>query len=164
MKKNVLLILVVAIFGFTSCKNDVVQIESEENSVIKESDSIVSLENEIQIDANSCYRYASSKDTIYLRMSRADAEVTGSLSYDYLEKPESKGAFKGEIIGDTIFAEYSYKAEGKNLIREIIFVKKDSSLVEGHGLTEISNGKTRFKPDAILSFNEVMSLTKVECE
>lgn len=164
MKKYFLISLALVIFGFTSCKNEVIETDSLENNKIIDSDTIVSLEDEVELDAISCYRYASTKDTIFLKMTRADAEVTGSLSYNYLEKPESKGTFKGEIIGDTIFAEYAYTAEGESSVREIIFVKKDSSLVEGHGETEVNKGRTKFKPNAILSYNEVMSLTKVECE
>ncbi len=162
MKKEFIVLFSISILGFTSCTKNSKEIESEE--AIVDVEVPASLEEEMDVDAVTCYRYASPKDTIFLTLNRANTEVTGSLSYDYIEKPESKGTFKGEIKGDTIFADYTYAEAGKTLVREMIFVKNDSSLVEGVGLTEVKNGKTMFKPDAILSFNEVMSLEKVECE
>ena len=154
-------------FGLNSCKdNSRNEIEKSDN-VSETVDSLNSkdLEEKENFPQTSCYRYESSKDTIKLEMTRTDdEEVTGSLSYNYLEQPKSKGSFKGRIVGDTIFADYTFDLKGKASIRELIFIKKDSSLVEGFGETEEVKGKTKFKKDAILSFNEVISLSPIDCD
>lgn len=160
MEKYLMFFLAALILSASACKNESEKVESQ---VIVTPEEPATLEEEAVLDATSCYRYASSKDTIVLQLDRMDKEVTGKLSYNYLEKPKSEGTFKGEIVGDTIFANYTFNSEGKTETRELIFVKKDSSLVEGFGETEVQNGKTRFKPDAIMSFNEVMSLVRIEC-
>lgn len=167
MKKSLIIISTILALGVISCNNNSKNTveKPDEVSEIIDSQKPETLENEINFRQSSCYKYESSKDTVMMKMKRAevDDEVTGTLSYNYQEQSPSKGTFKGKIVGDTIFADYTFDLHGTTSIRELIFIKKDSSLVEGFGETEKIKGKTKFKPDAIMSFNEATSLEQIPC-
>lgn len=166
MKYYVIILSALASLGIISCHNNYKNPNENPDGISEEiiSEESVTLEEKNEFQDNSCYRYESSKDTVSLRLNRTDNEVSGTLSYNYLEKAKDKGSFKGRIVGDTIFADYTYDSPEKKGVREVIFIKKDSSLVEGYGETEEIKGKTKFKTDAILSFNEAISLEQVECD
>ena len=167
MKRHFVILSAVVAFGVISCNNnskttvEKTEVDSEKAQPAEP----LSLEDETDFPETSCYKYESSRDTIMLQLKRngMDDEVSGTLSYNYMEKPKSNGTFKGRVVGDTIFADYTFDLNGTNSIRELIFVKKDSSLVEGFGETEKVKGKTKFKPDAIMSYNEATSLEQIPC-
>lgn len=166
MKRYSLIFYAVFAFGVTSCINNSTNEKAPEEGLVV-TDTIIEkkMEVEKEFPQTSCYRYESSRDTIYLKMERTEVEdeVTGTLSYNYMEQPKSSGSFKGKIVGDTVFADYTYKLNGNTDTREVIFIKKDSSIVEGFGETRKIKGKTKFKPDAIMSFNEALSLEQISC-
>lgn len=166
MKKYLIIIISTAAFGLVSCNNNYKN-PNENPDGLSETinpEEPKTLEEETIRSESSCYRYESSKDTIHLKFDRTQDEVSGTLSYNYLEKPKSEGTLKGKIIGDTIFADYTFNSPEEKGVREVIFIKKDSTLIEGFGETEDVKGKTKFKQDAILSFNAVMSLDQMDCD
>lgn len=167
MKRHFVILSAVVAFGVISCNNNskTTVEKTEADSEKAQPAEPLSLEDETDFPETSCYKYESSRDTIMLQLKRngMDDEVSGTLSYNYMEKPKSNGTFKGRVVGDTIFADYTFDLNGTNSIRELIFVKKDSSLVEGFGETEKVKGKTKFKPDAIMSYNEATSLEQIPC-
>lgn len=167
MKIHLVILSTILALGTISCNNNnkTTVEKTEAISEKEEPAEPLTLEEETDFPETSCYKYESSRDTIMLQLKRTamDDEVSGTLSYNYMERPKSNGTFKGKIVGDTIFADYSFDLNGTTSVRELIFVKKDSSLVEGFGETEKVNGKTKFKPDAIMSYNEATSLELIPC-
>lgn len=159
MKKYLLIIPILCIITITSCKNETKTDESEMMN---------SEESDMQADVNTpqiaCYKFASEKDTVLLQMEQINEEVAGTLSYNYFEKDKNDGTFEGKMIGDTIYADYTFGSEGSVSVREVMFVKKENKLIEGFGEVEEVNGKMKFKDNAKFTLNEKMPLTEINCD
>ncbi|MCP9749369.1 hypothetical protein [Ferruginibacter sp. HRS2-29] len=110
-----------------------------------------------------CYSKISGKDTVQLSYTINDNVVAGELMYNYFEKDKNTGTIKGKFSGDTLVAEYSYRAEGMLSVREVAFVKKGNLLVEGFGESKDKADKTVFKSITTLQFDEKAALTKINC-
>lgn len=111
-----------------------------------------------------CYSYTSNKDTIYLEVtSLEDSLVEGHLTFNFFEKDRNNGSFKGKWKGDSLFADYEFKSEGKLSTREIFFVKTDSGLIEGYGPIKDTLNKAIFKDHRSLRLNKNMLLKPVDC-
>jgi hypothetical protein len=65
--------------------------------------------------------------------------------------------------GDTLLADYFFLSEGTRSIRQVAFLKRGNSLLEGYGNIEEQNGKTVFKKDKGLSFGNGIILEKGTC-
>lgn len=102
--------------------------------------------------APSCYQYINNKDTVLLSISGEAVTVTGILSYNYYEKDKSSGDLQGNMYGDTLIADYTFQSEGTTSVREVAFLKKDSSFVEGYGDVEEKDGKMVFKNRSTIQF------------
>lgn len=159
MKKYLLIIPILCIITITSCKNETKTDESEMMN---------SEESDMQADVNTpqiaCYKFASEKDTVLLQMEQINEEVAGTLSYNYFEKDKNDGTFEGKMIGDTLYADYTFGSEGSVSVREVMFVKKENKLIEGFGEVEEVNGKMKFKDNAKFTLNEKMPLTEINCD
>ena len=86
----------------------------------------------IQVAAGqSCYLYLSNKDTVKMTLTFDNQSVRGTLNYNIFEKDGNMGTIRGSIIGDTILATYTFESEGVTSAREVAFLKKGNTLVEG---------------------------------
>ncbi|QLE02949.1 hypothetical protein HX109_15740 [Galbibacter sp. BG1] len=111
----------------------------------------------------ACYLFVQEKDSIEMKLEIDADKVYGSLAYNFYEKDKSYGTLEGEINGSILKADYTFKAEGTTSIREVIFLKEDSSFVPGYGEMEIKNGKEVFKQSTSLDFKYGQALNKVSC-
>ncbi len=153
MKK---LILLTALFGIvlTSCNNkskvDVVPI----TPAIPVTESL----------GTECYSLAVNNNTATMELNiNTNNEVNGKLNYSLNQKDKNEGTIVGNIKGDTLFADYTFKSEGVSSIREVVFLKKDSKYIEGYGTVLESNGKTVFTDKNKLKFDEKAVFNKVDC-
>lgn len=160
MKKYILIIPILFAFIMISCKNETKN-EDSEMMIPEESDIMDTDENISQI---SCYKYTSAKDTVLLQMEKTNDEIAGTLSYNYFEKDKNDGTLEGKMIGDTLFADYTFGSEGSVSVREVMFVKKGNKFVEGFGEVEEVNGKMKFKDNAKFTLNETMALQEINCD
>jgi hypothetical protein len=160
MKKNALLFVALATIIFSSCKNET---KNEATEVVSPEETDL-METEINTPEIACYRYASEKDTVLLQMEKINTDVAGTLSYSYFEKDKNDGTFEGKMVGDTIFADYTFGSEGSVSVRELIFVKKGKTLVEIYGEAEEVDGKMKFKDNSKISLNDKMSLEEINCD
>jgi hypothetical protein len=113
---------------------------------------------------NGCYQYKSERLTVSLQGKTTGDTVTGSLRYDYAEKDDNTGTIKGTFSGDTLFADYTFKAEGFETVREVAFLRRGDKLKEGYGDVEDKNGKIVFKDRNFLIFPGRVTLVKTACE
>ena len=113
--------------------------------------------------APSCYQNINGKDTVLLSISGEAITVTGLLSYNYYEKDKSSGDIQGNMYGDTLIGEYSFQSEGTTSVREVAFLKRDDTFVEGYGDVEEKDGKMVFKNRSSLKFTG-HPLKKVDCK
>jgi len=112
---------------------------------------------------NICYSSIVKKDTVLLNAHMSGDSITGSLGYKLYEKDQNNGSILGKMYGDTLRGMYTFMSEGKESVREVAFIKKDSLLVEGYGALEEKNGKTVFKDPQQLKFDGIV-LAKAPCK
>jgi hypothetical protein len=160
MKKNLLVATLLGALVLAACKNETQNGKTELQTPAENQLSNV----EKGMPEIACFRYVSEKDTILLQMEKIDTEVAGTLSYNYFEKDKNDGTFEGSMVGDTLFATYTFGAEGRTSVREIMFLKNGTRLLEGFGEIERGNGKMQFKKNTKFTFNTLMPLQQVDCD
>ncbi|MGC1632116.1 MAG: hypothetical protein WA749_08395 [Gelidibacter sp.] len=112
-----------------------------------------------------CFWYAKNKDTIKLMLKENKTLVTGKMVINLYEKDGSHGSFEGILKGDTLFADYDFESEGITSKRELIFLKKGNTLLQGYGdVEEEGQHTTVFKKGAKITFDEKFPLTAVDCK
>ncbi|MDC8001448.1 hypothetical protein POV26_10380 [Aequorivita todarodis] len=160
MKNYLLIFAILGTISITSCKNETKK-ENSEGMAPQQADIVESDVNSPEI---ACYRYVSKKDTVLLQMEKMNDEVAGTLSYNYFEKDKSDGTFEGKMVGDTLFADYTFGSEGTLSVREVMFLKKGNKLVEGFGEVEAGDGKMKFKNNTEFTLNDAMPLEEINCD
>ena len=106
---------------------------------------------------------AMGKDTFLLHLKRIENVASGDLSYLFHEKDKQTGSFEGQLMGDTLVAEYIFRSEGSTSSRQIAFLVSDDMAVEGYGELEEKNGKMFFKDIKSIQFGSGLRLNKVTC-
>jgi hypothetical protein len=142
-----------------SCNNDSKQTASSS----KDEDTSKPVENKIMIPTTVCYSRIAGKDTIMLKTDIFPNVVTGTLSYKFFEKDSNNGEIDGKQNGDTLVAEYTFMSEGKQSIRQVVFLIKDSTATEGYSSMEEKDGKMVFKNLNAVDFTKGTKLRKVPC-
>lgn len=112
---------------------------------------------------NICYSSIVKKDTVLLNALMTGDSIKGSLGYKLYEKDQNNGSILGKVFGDTIKANYTFMSEGTESVREVIFLKKDTLLIEGYGNVKEENGKVVFANIKDVKFNGLV-LAKVPCK
>jgi hypothetical protein len=107
-----------------------------------------------------CYIYFKNMDTVKMTIAIQDKNVSGELMYKLFEKDRNYGQLKGTLSGDTIIAAYAFASEDIKSVREVAFLKKGASLVEGFATMD-STG-TRFSSHRDLTFSGI-ELQKTAC-
>ena len=157
MKK--ILFLFVLTIAFISCKNETKNGDPE----VMVPDHADIMESDVNSPETACYRFASSKDTVLLQIEKINNDVAGTLSYSYFEKDKNSGTFEGKMFGDTLYADYTFKSEGTTSIRQVMFIQKGNTFVEGYGNVEEVDGKMKFKDNTNFTLNHTMALVEVSC-
>ncbi len=118
-----------------------------------------------ELESKECYRAILKKDTISLTLNIKNGQLSsGNLSYFY-EKDKNEGTLAGEMKGDTLYADYTFMSEGTSSVREVVFLKKGDSYIEGFGdVIDDNKGKVTFKDKKELKFDENIVLSKVDCK
>ena len=155
--KKVILSGVVFMSVLISCKKE---IEMEEPATASEK--IIVTEPESQ----ECYRAIFKKDTISLTLNKKNGQISsGNLSYNFYEKDKNEGPLIGEMKADTLYADYTFMSEGTSSVREVAFLKKGDSYIEGFGdVVDDNKGKVIFKDKKQLKFDGNVVLSKVDCK
>jgi hypothetical protein len=155
--KKVILLGVVFMTVFISCKKEM---ETEEHAVASEK--IVVEEPKSQ----ECYQAILKKDTISLILNIKNGQLSsGNLNYNFYEKDKNQGTLIGELKGDTLYADYTFMSEGTSSVREVAFLKKGDSYIEGFGdVVDDNKGKVTFKDKKQLKFDGNVVLSKVDCK
>ncbi|OXA76166.1 hypothetical protein SAMN05444397_101325 [Flavobacterium aquidurense] len=90
-------------------------------------------------------------------------EVNGKLSYNITGKDKNEGTIIGNMKGDTLIADYTFMSEGVSSVREVVFLQKEGTLIEGYGDVVDANNKVTFKDKKKLKFDAKNTLTKSDC-
>ncbi|OXA86435.1 hypothetical protein [Flavobacterium hercynium] len=109
--------------------------------------------------------YVSTANDIKLSFNiNSHQEVNGKLFYGLKEKDKNEGTLIGNIKGDTLIADYTFMSEGVSSIREVVFLHRENTYIEGYGDIVETNNKVSFKNRKNLKFDATNVLTKVDCD
>jgi len=116
-------------------------------------------------DSNKeCYSYATERDTVFLQLERLPKNaVTGNLIFKYFEKDSNHGEINGKYYGDTLIADYTFMSEGIQSTRQVIFLLKDNSAIQGYGALQERDGKIVFTNPREVDFSMGTKLQKITC-
>jgi hypothetical protein len=112
---------------------------------------------------NICYSSVVKKDTVLLNALIDGDSIRGSLGYKLYEKDQNNGSILGTMRGDTLRAMYTFISEGAESVREVIFLKKDTLLIEGYGALKDDKGKVVFENTKNVKFSGLV-LQQVPCK
>jgi hypothetical protein len=113
---------------------------------------------------DQCYTWNSNGSVIEMSFNvNSHQEVNGKLSYNIVGKDKNEGTLIGNIYGDTLIADYTFDSEGVSAVREVAFLQREGTYIEGHGDVVEANGKVSFKDRKKLKFDVKNTLTKVDC-
>ncbi|MEP6845140.1 MAG: hypothetical protein ABI861_04025 [Panacibacter sp.] len=117
--------------------------------------------NNISLPGQICFQYVKQRDIVNMKLFIKDSIAYGNLTYNFLEKDDNKGTFKGSLHNEIIKADYTYMSEDTTSVREIVFRLHDNILTEGYGeMTEVNN-KFIFKDSTKVQFTQ--DYKAVEC-
>lgn len=115
------------------------------------------------IPESGCYALLTSADSVWLKTEVFPNVVTGILKYRISGKDRNSGTIEGKFYGDTLIADYSFHSEGRLSVRQVAFLLRDSSLVEGYGDTEEQDGKFIFSNIHEIDFSRGLKLQRISC-
>lgn len=110
-----------------------------------------------------CYQFSKGKDTINANLAIKGENVTGDLAYRFFEKDKSSGPVTGTLKGDTLVLEYTFQSEGSQSVRDVVYLRKNNTLIEGYGDIEEKDGKVIYKNKQQLQFTGTI-LNKIPCK
>lgn len=159
MKRIIFFSIFLLVIFFLGCNNGANN-PSQPNEM---EDTPATVENKIMVPATVCYSGIRRKDSFYLKVENFPHVVTGKLTYKFYEKDKATGDIDGKMSGDTLVAYYHFMSEGKQSVRQVLFLIKDSTATEGTGLMEEKNGKTVFKDLDTVNFENGVQLKRIAC-
>ena len=156
--KKISAIGVMVLFVFISCKNETAAPPPTiEPNAPKEAELV-------EPAGDQCFASRLNGNIVALSFNvNSHQEVNGKLSYNLTGKDKNEGTLIGNMKGDTLIADYTFNSEGVSSVREVVFLQKDGTLIEGYGDVVDANDKVSFKDKAKLTFDPKNTLTKVEC-
>jgi hypothetical protein len=157
--KKVLVLSLVFMSILVSCKKE----KEKEVEVVPVTQEKIAVEESI---SEECYSGTVKKDTISMNlMVKGNQLTSGKLRYNFYEKDKNEGTLVGELKGDTLLADYTFISEGVLSVRQVAFLKKGNTYVEGYGdVVDDNKGKVTFKDTKQLKFDGKTVLSKVECK
>ena len=121
-----------------------------------------------QADTNTsiinCYQYASTSDTINLKVIHVGPSITGTLVYNLREKDKNVGTIQGTMNGNVLLADYTFMSEGIQSIRQVAFKLEGNVFVEGYGDSFVKDGRVQFSNVSSLSFSPSIRLVETNCK
>lgn len=108
-----------------------------------------------------CYAADLEGNKIEMQLQYNADDITGTLTYAFIEKDINVGTFKGKLANNILIADYTFQSEGVTSVRQIAFKLQDDQFVEGYG--ELYDNGTKFKYPTKLEFNSNMPLKKIDC-
>src|SRR5690606_11780472 len=91
-------------------------------------------------EPKTCYAFNNGRDSIHMSIEINNNDAKGDLDFNYFEKDSNTGTFSGSIVGDTLWAVYSFHSEGTESKREIMYLKTEYEWVQGYGEITEENG------------------------
>ncbi|MDR7210558.1 hypothetical protein [Flavobacterium piscis] len=159
MKRAIVIVVFVVMGVFVSCQKTATVTPATEE-ILTAPDSAAQPDP----SGNQCYASTANNNTIWMSFNvNSNQEVNGKLSYSLYGKDKNEGTLIGNIYGDTLIADYTFDSEGVSSVRQVAFLQKDGTYIEGYGDVVEANGKVSFKDKKTLKFDIKNTLTKIDC-
>ena len=155
MSKNLMIMAVLA-FSLSSCKNETKNVETTNETAVETPIATTTPNLEL-----GCYAYNKDGNETVLDISSLDNGVTGKLTYSLSGKDSNSGTFDGKMVDDKLIGTYTFMSEGKESKREVAFMLKDNTLIEGYGDSNADG--TAFPDKTKINYTSTMPLTKTDC-
>lgn len=110
-----------------------------------------------------CYIGVTGKDSVFATIDDNLGTITGKLSYKNSEKDSSKGDIVGFKSGDTLKLTYEFTSEGAKSKRDIYFIQKSNTLVEGIGDHKEDSGQSKYVDEKKISYKDGQQLNTADC-
>ncbi len=160
MKKVLTLTAVLALSIFASCKKETTTTEPVQITPSPPKEAEI-----VEPAGDQCYTWKSNGSIIDMSFNvNSHQEVNGKLIYNLVGKDKNEGTLIGNMKGDTLVADYTFSSEGVSSVREVVFLQKDGTFIEGYGDVVTSNDKVMFKDKSKLKFDQKNTLVKVDCK
>lgn len=155
--RHYILVFSIILMAF-SCKDDnKTKTDSAPNEVIEVEKPKQAKEASVKA---GCYMYSEGENKVVMKIIETQPRVKGTLDISYAEKDANSGSFIGEVVGDKLFIDYTYKSEGSESQREMAYLIKDEKLIEGYS-DMVDNGT--FKDKSVIKYSSTMPLTFTDC-
>lgn len=115
-------------------------------------------------NSTTCYRAIDEKDTANLKLELLGKDsVSGNLTINYLKKPKNKGSFKGIVIGDTLFVDYTFDTGNKFIKYKnpLALLKRNGNLILGVGVIRTYLGRSYLDKKEKINFEKGRFIFKV---
>ncbi|MEN2402883.1 hypothetical protein GKZ90_0024055 [Flavobacterium sp. MC2016-06] len=156
--KKVFALTIIVLVIFTSCKKETAQPVEITPKPPKKAEIV-------EPSGDQCFLATANNSTIELSFNvNSQQEVNGKLSYALYGKDKNEGTIIGNIKGDTLIADYTFMSEGVSSVREVAFLQRENTFIEGFGDVIDSNNKVTFKDKAKLKYDQKNVLTRVDCK
>lgn len=149
--------------ALSSCSNNQQSLNNVTTDTLANTQDTMSL-NKVPALKTGCYVYQKNGDLMELKIAETGVDVTGPLVYNLAEKDKNVGTFSGKVEGDLLVGTYTFKSEGTESKREIVFKIKENSLIEGYGESVTVGNSSTFKDKKTLEFNENTPLAHTDCK
>lgn len=115
---------------------------------------------------DECFVSIVGKDTATLRINDLNGKVEGKLNLKFAKKDDMKGEITGIFQGDTLFADFTYKmGDGEEVFKNpAAFLRRDGKLYQGYGEIVTQYGRTFFKKEVPITFDQGFVFEPVECQ
>jgi len=110
-----------------------------------------------------CYMGVTGKDSVFANIDDNLGTITGKMSYKNFEKDSNKGDISGYKSGDTLKLTYEFDSEGKKSSRDIFFIQKGNSLLEGIGDHKEEKGQVKYANEKNISYKDGQKLEAADC-
>ncbi|MCX8532450.1 hypothetical protein [Chryseobacterium luquanense] len=111
-----------------------------------------------------CYVGATGKDSVFISLDNNLGTFSGKMAYKNHEKDSSKGELSGFKSGDTLKLTYEFASEGTTSKRDIFFIQKGNTLIEGIGNQKDENGRMHYADEKNISYKDGQKLQTVDCK
>lgn len=115
--------------------------------------------------APGCYEAVFGKDSIRLKVEAATGDsVIGTLTYQWFQKDNNTGTFRGVTQQGRLIGLYTFVSEGTTSHRQVVFNINGDTLIEGYGDIRMSGDTAWYQDISKLKFVTQKPLVKAGCD
>jgi hypothetical protein len=111
-----------------------------------------------------CYQMVIDGDTAFMKLNQTNDSLHGILLYKRKAGSLDDGEINLKATAGRAEGFYTFKNEGKNVVRQVVFRIKENALAEGYGDVKMQNDTALLKYPHAINFEEKHSFNKVKCK